>query len=45
MDDFELLKNLGIGAHGKVVLCERKFKTPKLFAVKIIKKQHIIDNS
>ena len=37
-EDFELLKVLGKGAHGKVLLCERKFGIKKLFAMKILKK-------
>ena len=41
-EDFELLKVLGKGAHGKVLLCERKFGMKKLFAMKILKKQMII---
>ena len=44
-DDFELLKLLGKGAHGKVLLCEKKSTSKKkeLFAMKILKKQHIIE--
>ncbi len=43
--DFELIKNLGYGAHGKVVLCERKFGEKKLFAMKILKKMTIIEKN
>lgn len=44
-DDFELLKLLGKGAHGKVLLCEKISQTKKkeYFAMKILKKQHIIE--
>lgn len=42
-DDFELLKLLGKGAHGKVLLCSRKGRSTPLYAMKILKKQHIID--
>jgi serum/glucocorticoid-regulated kinase 2 len=43
IDDFVLLKTLGRGAHGKVLLCERKNFPGERYAMKIIKKQHIID--
>lgn len=43
VDDFELIKTLGKGAHGKVLLCERRNAKHERFAMKIIKKQHIID--
>lgn len=42
-EDFELLKVLGKGAHGKVLLCEKKQEKGKLYAMKILKKQHIIE--
>lgn len=44
-EDFELLKVLGKGAHGKVLLCEKKTGEKGLYAMKIIKKQHIIDSN
>ena len=34
---------LGRGAHGKVILCEEKFGARRRFAMKIIRKQHIIE--
>jgi serum/glucocorticoid-regulated kinase 2 len=43
IDDFELIKTLGRGAHGKVLLCERRNYPGERYALKIIKKQHIID--
>lgn len=43
VDDFELLKVLGIGAHGKVLLVSRKKYPQTRYAMKILKKQHIID--
>lgn len=43
IDDFELLKTLGKGAHGKVLLCELKGGKGELFAMKILKKSHIIE--
>lgn len=45
VEDFELLKVLGKGAHGKVLLCEKKTGDKGLYAMKIIKKQHIIDSN
>lgn len=45
VEDFELLKLLGKGAHGKVLLCEKKTGNKGLYAMKIIKKQHIIDSN
>lgn len=44
IENFELLKLLGKGAHGKVLLCEKKTEDRELYAMKILKKQHIIDN-
>lgn len=43
IEDFELLKVLGKGAHGKVLLCSRKNYPNLKYAMKILKKQHIID--
>lgn len=43
IEDFELIKTLGRGAHGKVLLCERRNLPGDRYALKIIKKQHIID--
>ena len=42
IEDFELLKILGKGAFGKVVLAQKK-DTAKLFAIKILIKKKIID--
>jgi len=35
---------LGRGAHGKVILCSKKNNPKEFYAMKIIKKQHIIDS-
>ena len=43
IEDFELVKTLGKGAHGKVLLCERRGLKGERFAMKIIKKKHIIE--
>lgn len=45
IDDFELLKTLGRGAHGKVILCRKRNGKGELYAMKVIKKQHIIDTN
>lgn len=42
ISDFELLKVLGKGSYGKVLLT-RHLKTKKLYAMKIIKKELIIN--
>lgn len=42
IDDFELLKILGKGAFGKVVLAQKK-DNKKLYAIKILMKKQIID--
>lgn len=41
--DFELLHTLGKGAHGKVVLCEKKDEKGTFYAMKILKKRMIIE--
>ena len=41
MDDFEMLKVLGKGTFGKVVLCREK-NTNEIFAMKILKKDVIV---
>lgn len=41
LDDFEMVRVLGKGSFGKVVLC-RKRDNGKLYAMKILKKQHVI---
>ena len=43
IDDFELLKVLGRGAFGKVFLGQRK-EDGKVFAIKSLRKQEILDN-
>ena len=40
LDDFELLKLLGKGTYGEVLLV-RKHGTDKLYAMKVLKKQHL----
>ena len=42
LDDFELLKVLGKGAFGKVVLAQKK-ETKKYFAIKILMKKKIVE--
>lgn len=43
VEDFELLKLLGRGAHGKVLLCSLKSAPESRYAMKILKKKHIVD--
>jgi serum/glucocorticoid-regulated kinase 2 len=43
LDDFEILKLLGKGAFGKVLLCQKK-DNQKLYAIKVLKKKEIIEN-
>ena len=42
IDDFELLKVLGKGAFGKVMLAQKK-DNKKIYAIKVLKKQEIIE--
>lgn len=42
LDNFEYLKVLGKGTFGKVILCREK-KTTRLFAIKVLKKETIIE--
>jgi serum/glucocorticoid-regulated kinase 2 len=44
IDDFEILKLLGKGAFGTVVLSQKK-SNEKLFAIKILNKKEIIENN
>ena len=44
MEDFELLKVLGRGAFGKVVLCREK-STRTMYAMKILKKSAVFDKN
>ncbi len=41
IDDFDLLKIIGQGAYGKVMLVKKK-DTSKVYAIKMLKKRHII---
>ena len=47
LDDFNLLKVLGVGAFGKVFLVEKKTKLPgkknKLYAMKVLRKEFILE--
>ena len=43
MDYFNLIKVIGRGSYGKVLLCERK-DTHDLFAIKCLKKDDILLN-
>lgn len=45
IDDFELLQVLGKGAHGKVILVEKKNQKGTFYAMKILKKKHIIESN
>ncbi|CAC70087.1 Serine/threonine-protein kinase akt-2 [Caenorhabditis elegans] len=44
MDDFDFLKVLGQGTFGKVILCREK-SSDKLYAIKIIRKEMVVDRS
>jgi serum/glucocorticoid-regulated kinase 2 len=43
IEDFDLLMMLGKGAHGKVLLGEKKTSQGDLYAIKILKKEHIVN--
>ena len=45
IEDFELLKLLGKGAHGKVILAEKRTSEKKKYAIKILKKEQILDSN
>lgn len=44
IDDFELIKLLGTGSYGKVYLCKKK-DTNQIFAIKTLKKKHLINKN
>jgi len=41
VDDFEMVRVLGKGSFGKVMLC-KKIDTGMLYAIKVLKKQHVV---
>mmetsp|Transcript_36013 Transcript_36013/g.57639 ORF Transcript_36013/g.57639 Transcript_36013/m.57639 type:complete len:704 (+) Transcript_36013:20-2131(+) len=41
LDDFDMVRVLGKGSFGKVLLCRKK-DTQKLYAIKVLKKQHVV---
>ncbi|CAD8061468.1 unnamed protein product [Paramecium sonneborni] len=44
IEQFDLIKVLGRGAFGKVMMCEKK-DTKELFAIKSLRKEHILDKN
>ncbi len=44
LNDFKFIKTLGKGSHGKVLLAERLDSSHDQFAIKILKKKHVIDS-
>lgn len=40
--DFEILRTLGTGSFGRVVLCKHKSKADKLYAMKMMEKKHVV---
>jgi serum/glucocorticoid-regulated kinase 2 len=44
IEDYNLIKVLGRGAFGKVMLCSLKNDQNQLFAIKSIRKEDIIEN-
>ena len=41
IDDFELIKVIGTGSYGKVILSKKK-DTGEVYAIKTLKKRHLI---
>jgi serine/threonine protein kinase len=44
IDDFELIKVIGTGSYGKVILAQKK-DSGKVFAIKVLKKKHLIQKN
>ncbi|KAF2890844.1 hypothetical protein ILUMI_15329, partial [Ignelater luminosus] len=42
INDFHLMKTLGTGSFGRVILVRQKSKEDKLFAIKMMEKDHIV---
>lgn len=44
LEDFRFVKTLGKGSHGKVLLAERVGAPAEQYAIKILKKKHVVDS-
>lgn len=44
LEEFKFIKTLGKGSHGKVLLAERVGQPDEQYAIKILKKKHVIDS-